>query len=149
MCRNCIASVFDRIVVPHLVHVGCRMDAFSRMRRHIVPKAGGVVVEVGFGSGHNLVHYDPARLSRLIGIDPDRTMLALAQSRRRDFTRSVELIAASAEDMPLADGSADTVVVTYALCTIPNVGKALAEIRRILKPDGRLLFAEHSLADVP
>jgi ubiquinone/menaquinone biosynthesis C-methylase UbiE len=74
-------------------------------------------------------------------------MLSLAQRRRHDFVRPLELVESSAEDMPLAEASADTVVVTYAFCTIPNVDKALAEIRRILKPDGRLLFAEHARAD--
>jgi ubiquinone/menaquinone biosynthesis C-methylase UbiE len=149
MCCRCTSAFFERTVAPRFVHMACRIKAFSEMRRRIVPKARGVVVEVGFGSGHNLSHYDPEKIANLIGIDPDKTMLKLAGRHRHDFARPLELVEASAEDMPLAEASADTVVVTYAFCTIPNVDRSLAEIRRVLKPGGRLLFAEHGRADTP
>jgi ubiquinone/menaquinone biosynthesis C-methylase UbiE len=149
MCCRCTSTLFERAIAPRFVHMACQVKAFSEMRRRIVPEARGIVVEVGFGSGHNLPHYDPAKVARLIGIDPDRTMLGLAGWHRHDFARPLERVEASAEDMPLAAASADTVVVTYALCTIPNVDRALAEIRRVLRPGGRLLFAEHARADTP
>jgi ubiquinone/menaquinone biosynthesis C-methylase UbiE len=146
MCCNCTASFFARTIVPQIVHRGCSMEAFSTMRRIVVPEARGIVVEIGFGSGHNLPYYQTAAISRLIGIDPDRHMLALAQPLRRDFEAPLELVEASAERIPLADASTDTVLVTYALCTIPNLSRAIAEMRRVLKPGGRLLFAEHAVS---
>jgi ubiquinone/menaquinone biosynthesis C-methylase UbiE len=116
------------------------------MRQRMVPLAQGVVVEVGFGSGLNLPYYDAGKVKRLIGIDPDATMLALANRQNGALPFVLECLQAGAENMPLADGSADTVVVAYALCTIPEPPAALAEIRRVLKPDGRLVFLEHGQA---
>jgi ubiquinone/menaquinone biosynthesis C-methylase UbiE len=109
----------------------------------MVPLARGVVVEIGFGSGLNLPYYDPARVERLIGVEPDATMLALARRQSATLPFAPEYLEAQGESMPLADGFADTVVVAYALCTIPEPPAALAEIRRILKPGGRLVFLEH------
>jgi ubiquinone/menaquinone biosynthesis C-methylase UbiE len=107
------------------------------------PKASGVVAEIGFGSGLNLPYYDPVRVDRLIGIDPDPAMLGIAHKRRAGVRLQVELIEGRAEALPLPDGSVDTAVVTYALCTVSDPAGALREIRRILKPGGRLLFIEH------
>ena len=108
MCRSCL-SWYGRRIAPYLVHAGCSSDAFSRMRRRMVPHAKGVVVEVGFGSGLNLPYYDAAKVTRLIGVDPDGTMLALAKRRAMPF--DVEYLQACGESMQLADGLADTVVV--------------------------------------
>lgn len=109
----------------------------------MVPLAHGVIVEVGFGSGLNLPYYDPAKVTRLIGVDPDESMLSLAKRQVGAAPFAMECLQASAESMPLADGFADTAVVAYALCTIPEPEAALAEIHRILKPGGRLVFLEH------
>ncbi|WP_054312229.1 class I SAM-dependent methyltransferase [Mesorhizobium sp. 1M-11] len=146
MCRSCL-SWYGQRIAPYLVHAGCSSDAFSRMRRRMVPHAKGVVVEVGLGSGLNLPHYDAAKVTRLVGVDPDATMLALAKRRNRALAFDVECLQAGGESMPLADGFADTVVVAYAFCTVPQPEAALAEIRRILKPDGRLIFLEHGQAN--
>jgi SAM-dependent methyltransferase len=147
MCENCLASFFQRVVVPRFVHMGCGMRRFSEMRSRLIPEAGGVVVEVGFGSGHNLPYYDGAKVERVIGVEPDAAMLDLASRHNGGFTRNVELLQAPAESMPLQDAVADTVVVTYAFCTIPDVGRAISEIRRVLRPGGRLLFIEHARSD--
>jgi ubiquinone/menaquinone biosynthesis C-methylase UbiE len=148
MCAG-LPSFYERRIMPCLVHNGCAMRAFSRMRARTVPQARGVVVEVGFGSGLNLPYYDPARVERLIGIDPDARMLAIARRRIGDFPPAVELVEAGAERMPLPTRCVDTAVVTYALCTIPDPAAALDEIRRVLKPEGRLLFIEHGRSEVP
>jgi SAM-dependent methyltransferase len=113
----------------------------------MIPRAEGVVVEVGFGSGLNLPYYDPSKVTRLVGVDPDETMLSLAKRQSRAVPFAMECLQAGAESMPLADGFADTAVVAYALCTIPEPQKALAEIHRILKPGGRLVFLEHGQAE--
>jgi ubiquinone/menaquinone biosynthesis C-methylase UbiE len=129
--------------MPHFIHGGCSMPTFARMRANVIPKASGAVAEIGFGSGLNLPYYDPDRVSRLIGIDPDPAMLSIACKRLADIPLQIDLIEGRAEALPLPDRSVDTAVVTYALCTIPDPAGALREIRRILKPDGRLLFIEH------
>jgi ubiquinone/menaquinone biosynthesis C-methylase UbiE len=116
------------------------------MRQRVVPMAEGIVVEVGFGSGLNVPYYDPAKVERLIGVDPDGTMLALAR-RRNSPPFDVECLQADGQNIPLAEQFADTVVVAYAFCTIPQPVVALGEIRRILKPGGRLIFLEHGQAD--
>jgi ubiquinone/menaquinone biosynthesis C-methylase UbiE len=123
------------------------MHAFSRMRARVVPGARGVIAEVGFGSGLNLPFYDKAKVARLIGIDPDATMLDIARKRSKGCELPLELLEATAERLPLRDASVDTVVVSYALCTIAEPNAALRQIRRVLKTDGRLLFLEHGRSD--
>ncbi|WP_244560139.1 class I SAM-dependent methyltransferase [Ensifer aridi] len=115
----------------------------------MLPLAEGIVVEVGFGSGLNLPYYDAAKVARLVGVDPDITMLALAKRRSSSLPFEVEPLRACGESMPLTDDFADTVVVTYALCSIPQPLAALREIQRILKPTGRLIFIEHGQAEEP
>lgn len=117
------------------------------MRRRIVPRARGVVVEVGFGSGLNLPYYDARLVDLLIGIEPDEAMIKLAQAELDKVAFPAEVRQGFGEKLPLKDAMADTVVVTYAFCTIPEPAKALDEIRRVLKPNGRLLFCEHAGTD--
>jgi len=117
MCSG-YATFYQSRIAPYFIHGGCSMRTFARMRERIIPKACGVVAEIGFGSGLNLPYYDPTKVGRLIGIDPDPAMLGIARKRLVDFRRPIELIEGRAENLPLANGSADTAVVTYALCTI-------------------------------
>lgn len=148
MCQSCL-SWYARRVAPYFVHAGCSANAFAHMRRRMIPRAEGIVVEVGFGSGLNLPYYDAARVKRLVGVDPDGTMLGLAGPKCRSSPFDVECLRAGGESLPLADACADTVVVTYAFCTIPDHEAALSEIRRVLKPTGRLIFIEHGQAEGP
>jgi ubiquinone/menaquinone biosynthesis C-methylase UbiE len=137
------ATFYQSRIMPYFIHGGCSMRTFARMRERIIPRAQGVVAEIGFGSGLNLPYYDSAKVSRLIGIDPDRVMLGIARQQSADVRLQIEMIEGRAEELPLPDASVDTAVVTYALCTISDPQGALREIRRILKPGGRLLFIEH------
>lgn len=137
---------YDRHVLPGLLDLACGLPVVTAQRRKVVPLAQGRVLEVGIGSGLNLPHYDPARVSRLIGLDPGEALLEKARRRSRASAVAVEFLAMAGEQIPLEAGSVDTVVVTYTLCTIPGVEQALSGMRRVLAPGGRLLFCEHGLA---
>lgn len=108
--------------------------------------ARGRVLEVGIGTGLNIEHYDPTAVEKVIGLDPGVEMHPLARRRSRRAGIDVELVGLSAERIPYDDRSFDTVLVTYALCTITDPVAALKEMRRVLRPGGRLLFCEHGQA---
>ncbi len=141
---------YERHLLPRIINLACGMEAIDRQRAKLVPRAEGVVLEVGMGPGHNLRHYDPARLTRLIGLDPSASSMAMAARRATELGLAVEFLCLDGESIPLAESSVDTVVLTYTLCTIPDPAAALARMREVLKPGGRLLFAEHGRApDAP
>ncbi|MEL6372629.1 MAG: class I SAM-dependent methyltransferase [Pseudomonadota bacterium] len=139
-------SVYERHVLAPLTACICAGKAFALQRARIVPQACGVVADIGFGSGTNLPHYNAAHVSRVIGIEPSAAMLNRAKANVARSPFPVDLVRASGEGLPLAGKSVDTCVFTYALCTIPDPGAALQEARRILKPDGCILFCEHGRA---
>jgi ubiquinone/menaquinone biosynthesis C-methylase UbiE len=118
----------------------------SRMRERVVPLAQGRVLEVGIGTGLNMRHYDKTRVTRITGLDPGVQMHPLARERINQAGLPVDLVGLSAEKIPMADASFDTVVITYTLCTIPDPLSALREMRRVLTPKGKLLFCEHGRA---
>jgi ubiquinone/menaquinone biosynthesis C-methylase UbiE len=118
-----------------------------RQREKVVPLAVGRVLEIGIGSGLNLAHYDRGRVDGVYGIDPAVELQDRSRARAAASAVPVRLVTGSAESLPFSDGSFDTVVTTFTLCSIPNAVAALREARRVLKPAGRLLFAEHGLAD--
>jgi ubiquinone/menaquinone biosynthesis C-methylase UbiE len=114
-----------------------------------VPQARGDVVEIGIGSGLNLPHYDPSKVTKITGIDPDAAIWERASGRVAACPIPVERLGLSGESLPLNDDTADTVIVTYALCTIPDPVAALREMARVLKPGGEILFTEHGRAPDP
>ncbi len=139
-------NLYDRFVLPRVVHYTCSRSPNMRQRAKVVPSASGEVLEIGFGSGLNLAFYDSALVQRLWALDPAEEMWALARPQAERAPFPVEFLKASAETVPLADQSVDTVVITYTLCTVPDVSRALAQIARVLRPNGHLLFCEHGLA---
>jgi ubiquinone/menaquinone biosynthesis C-methylase UbiE len=139
-------NVYERHVLPRLTHWLCGSPTIDRQRRAIVPRARGRVLEIGFGSGLNLPHYVRDRVDRVWALEPSPEMRALAAARIADSGLDVQLLDASAEAVPLPDASVDTVLVTFSLCTIPDPSAALREARRVLRPDGQLLFCEHGAA---
>ncbi len=138
-----MTGFYNKHIMPRLVDISCGASVIGDERGKIVPQAEGVVVEIGVGSGHNLPFYDVQKVKRIIGIDPVREMTALANKRLEETPLDIEIVNASAEDMPMENNMADTVVLTYCACSIPSVDLALSEIRRVLKPAGKLLFCEH------
>lgn len=139
-------SWYDRHVLPYVIDLACGIKPVRRQREKVVPRAQGRVLEIGIGTGLNLAHYDKARLEKLVGVDPALQMHRLAHKRMQRAGLAVELVGLSAEKLPLPDASFDTVVMTYTLCSIPDPVPAVREMRRVLKPGGKLLFCEHGVA---
>jgi SAM-dependent methyltransferase len=139
-------NFYERFLLPTLVTGACSCSPIDKQRQKIVPSAEGVVLELGFGAGLNLPHYDASKVRKLYALEPSPGMVKRA---RRAVTRSpidVEILAETAERLSLDPNSVDTVLVTYSLCTIPDAVTALEAARRALKPGGRLLFCEHGLS---
>jgi ubiquinone/menaquinone biosynthesis C-methylase UbiE len=138
-------GLYERYVLPSLIGCACGSKPIVRQRAKIVPLASGIVVDMGFGSGTNLPHYDAAKVTKIIAIEPNSAMLAKGRANWRTDI-DIEALTRGAEETGLSDECADSVVFTFALCTIPDCFGALREARRILKPNGRLLFCEHGVA---
>ena len=141
-------SFYQRYVIPPLTHLAMRQKQLLPLRQRVIGAAEGRVLEIGIGSGLNFPVYGGA-VKSVIGLEPSSELLHMARARAEAATPPVTLIDASAEAIPLDSGSVDTVVTTWTLCTIPNVAQAIAEMRRVLKPAGALLFVEHGRAPEP
>ena len=139
---------YEQYVVPWLIHLAMRRRELVAYRDRAVSAATGRVLEIGIGSGLNLPLYG-AGVSQVFGLDPSCRLLAMARHGARRTAPPFDLIAGSAETIPLEDRSVDTVVTTWTLCTIPDVERALREMHRVLRPGGRLLFVEHGRAPEP
>jgi SAM-dependent methyltransferase len=137
---------YSEKIVPRLVTCACGTKPILKQRQKVVPLATGAVLEIGMGAGHNLPYYDPAKVSSVVGIDPCLTSWSLAQPRASALGVPLEFVEGSAEAIPLKEAQFDSVLMTFSLCTIPDAQAALSEIRRVLKPGGRLIFCEHGEA---
>ncbi|GGO05179.1 phospholipid methyltransferase [Iodidimonas muriae] len=137
---------YNTYILPVLIEHACAADPVRVQRQNLVPRALGQVAEIGMGTGHNLPFYDPDKVSSVVGVDPAGDMLEKATQRAGQVAFPVEMAALSGENLPFEDASMDTVLVTYSLCSIPDPLQALLEMRRVLRPNGRLLFAEHGAA---
>jgi len=137
---------YEKHILPGCLDLACGVKPITRQREKVVPHAQGVVLEIGIGSGQNLPHYNPDKVTKIIGVDPDEHIWKRSARRREACRIDIDRIGLSGEDIPLEKNSADTVVVTYSLCTIPDPVKALHEMKRILKPGGKILFSEHGKA---
>jgi len=133
---------YETRILPRLTDRVMRGGEFDRLRARVMAGLAGEVLEVGFGSGLNMRHYPPA-VKRVLAVDPAALGRKLAARRVAASAVPVEYIGTDAQALPLADASVDHAVSTWTLCTIPDVGRALAEIRRVLRPGGTLHFVEH------
>jgi ubiquinone/menaquinone biosynthesis C-methylase UbiE len=120
----------------------------GELRREVLSRAEGTVAEVGAGTGRNFAHY-PSAVTEVVATEPDPHMLRRAREAVREASVPVRLERASADELPFEDDTVDTVVATLVFCTIPDPAAALAEIRRVLKPGGAMLFLEHVRAEDP
>ena len=143
-------NLYERYLLPRMIDFACGMGAVMKTRAQVVPLAEGKVLEIGIGTGLNLSFYDPAKVSEIVGVDPAVDMSPLARERAAQITIPVKTIALELGQIQAEDASFDSIVCTFTLCTIPDASAALREMRRVLKPGGKLLFSEHGLApDAP
>lgn len=139
---------YETVLLPRLIHLSMRQKKLAEYRPRVLSEARGRVLEVGIGSGLNLWFY-PNDVERLLGLDPSAKLLKMARKAQTHSKVPVTLMNGAAESIPLSDASIDTVVMTWALCSIADPVRALGEIRRVLRPDGALLFVEHGLSPEP
>ena len=142
MIRRLFAAMYDT------VSKGSEAAGMREERRQLLASADGATIEIGAGTGLNLEHY-PDAVTRLVLAEPDRHMRRRLGKRVDGLDRKAEVVDASAERLPFPDATFDTAVVTLVLCSVPDQEAALAEIARVLKPNGRLLFIEHVRSDDP
>ena len=138
-------GLYKSRILPRILDLAMRNEALDPYRHKIIGSARGLVLEVGVGSGMNLPLYGRA-VESVYGVDPTPELLDLARQRARKAAVPIFLVRASAEEIPFATSVFDTAIMTWTLCSIPKPTIALAEIRRVLKSDGQLVFVEHGLS---
>ena len=141
-------GIYQHHLLPLLTDWAMGQSVLGDFRSRVVGGARGRVLEIGIGSGRNLPFYGAAA-EEVVGVDPSAELLAMARRAAASSPRPVDLVERTAERLPFPEGSFDTVVVTWSLCSISDPIAALREARRVLKPDGQLRFAEHGLAPDP
>ncbi|MBL4680288.1 MAG: class I SAM-dependent methyltransferase [Pseudomonadales bacterium] len=137
-------GIYEKYFLPKLLNLVMKSPDLAELRRQWVPEAKGKVLEVGIGSGLNLPFYSSG--VHVIGVDPSIELQQYAREVAEETNVDVEFLAQGCEDLPLGSETMDSAVVTWTFCTIPEPEVALAEIRRVLKPSGKLIFVEHGLA---
>jgi ubiquinone/menaquinone biosynthesis C-methylase UbiE len=139
-------GLYEKHVLPRLIGTACGTKPILKQREKVVPHCEGRVLEIGMGTGHNLSYYDPNKVDMVFGLEPAPDMVKRAKPLAEKAPFDVEFIDLPGEEIPLDDNSVDTVLLTYTLCTIPDTLKAMQNMRRVLKPGGKLIFSEHGRA---
>lgn len=141
-----LAQWYDEHIVPRFIQCACASPAIAALREKVVPLASGAVFEIGCGGGMNQPYYDPARITSFAGMDPSAKGLDYAREAVASKGWTADVRQGFGEAIPFDDASFDTVVCTFTLCSVADQAQTLKELRRILKPGGRLLYAEHGKA---
>ena len=141
-----IGAMYDKYVLPKILDVCCSTKPINYQRNKVVPKAKGNVLEIGIGSGLNIPHYDKSSVHKIIGLDPSEELNEIAIKNAANHSVDIDFVIGGAEEIALPSNSIDTLLITYTLCTIPELKESLKEMKRVIKDDGILLFCEHGIA---
>ncbi len=139
-------SLYERYILPHMINMGCGTRSVQEQRKKVVPLAEGRVLEIGIGSGLNIPYYNSKKVEFVWGLEPSEGMRKKARKNLDQSVVEIKWLDLPGEEIPLEDNSADTVLLTYTLCTISDWHTALQQIHRVIKPSGNLLFCEHGAA---
>ncbi|WP_108811295.1 methyltransferase domain-containing protein [Sphingorhabdus sp. Alg231-15] len=139
-------NFWEKHAVPRLIKFACSQPAVMKDRSEIVPKANGEVLELGCGGGINLQFYDRSKVDKLTGLDPSAELLDYTRQEAKTLGFDMDILDGVGEAMPFADDSFDTVLTTFTLCSVQEGKQVLKEMRRVLKPGGKILFLEHGRA---
>ena len=144
------ANWYDDHVVPRFIKCACSAESIMDLRKQVVPLARGAVFEIGCGGGINQQLYDPAQVSSYAGLDPSAKGLDYARAEAAKKGWAADIRQGTGEALPFVDASFDSAVCTFTMCSVADQAQVLAELRRVLRPGGRLLYAEHGRApDAP
>lgn len=139
-------GLYNKYILPKFINCACGSKPIDYQRGKLVPYAKGIVLDIGIGSGLNIPFYNKSNINHLYGLDPSPELLEIAMKVAKTHELDIEFLECGAESIPLADDSIDTIVITYTMCTMPDISLSNAEMLRVLKPNGKLLFCEHGLA---
>lgn len=139
-------AFYDKNILPRLLNWACGQGPIQKQRQILIPKAKGKILEIGAGSGLNLPFYNTETVENISAIEPSEALRKMCQKQIDRSPVEVILSDAKAENLPYSADEFDSVILTYTLCTIAEPQKALAEIKRVLKPDGHLYYCEHGKA---
>lgn len=140
-------SIYEEHILPHLINCACGSSPIRYLRKQIVPCCYGKVLEIGMGSGLNLPFYDEQKVEFIWGLEPSHGMRKKASKNLSQTKLKVKWLDLPSEEIPLESNSVDSILLTFCLCTIQDTQTALAEMHRVLKPDGKLFFAEHGISN--
>ena len=139
-------GLYNTYVLPKIIDWACKQKPNRLQRKKVVPWAYGNVLEIGIGSGLNLPFYNPEHVKHVLGIDPSKDIWNIHHGDPKDLNFDFDFVQASSENIPEENQTFDSVVVTYTFCSISELEKTFEEIRRVLKPEGSLIFCEHGKA---
>ena len=141
-----LQKLYNRYVCPHVINLVMQTKPFRRQREKVIPQASGRVLEIGIGSGLNLDFYDKSKITEIFAVEPDSILLEKAKIKANQNNISLNIQKLTAELLPFENGSFDTVVSTYTMCSIYELDSAMIELKRVLKNDGSFIFSEHGKA---
>ena len=143
---NVTMNLYNKYLLPKVTNALCASGPNMKQRKKVIPFATGRVLEVGVGTGLNFPFYQSDQVNQLLALDPSKEMWALAKNQIKESDLNLEFIQGVAENIPVDAHSIDSIVITYTLCTIKNYPGALQEFKRVLKPNGSMIFCEHGQA---
>ena len=141
-----IKKAYEKYLLPKLLDKCCSTKPINYQRNKIVPCVKGTVLEIGIGSGLNIPYYNKSNIHKVYGLDPSAELCEMAKMTASDHQIDINFLIDGAEEIKLSSNTIDTILITYTLCSIPNLNESLKEIKRVMRPDAKILFCEHGIA---